>query len=341
MLKNHQKTLFSVIGSRPLYRLHFFFLLSIFLWQCSDPTRDNPLDPLSPHYNHYSAIEGVVWSFYPPYRSIADVVVSVDSDRLQTLSDENGRFFFQRLGKSNHTLVASREGYAPDTLFVDASQAEVHKIEFHLDALPTFFDIRATSRHISRWWPTTDLYILDIRAVVRDEDGPTDIQTVYLKWPGNAQMDTLQLSDLNGQYRLALGNKKLPLPPADIVGLPLRLVATDRPGHENISDVFFLHRIVQEIPVALSPRGLETTGGSPMLKWSATPPAFSYTFWVQLFRDDSGVVTEVWEKKDIPAGQDSIAVTTPLPGGVYFWTVAVVDGFGNSGRSKEAAFQVQ
>jgi hypothetical protein len=33
-------------------------------------------------------------------------------------------------------------------------------------------------------------------------------------------------------------------------------------------------------------------------------------------------------------------VAEPLPTGQYYWTVSVLDAFGNQSRSKEAAFRI-
>jgi len=317
------------------------FLVLFAIASCSPPERDNALDPLSPGYNPLSSLTGVVWSFYQPYSGIADAAVTITPSMLQTFSGADGRFNLENLGKAAYTVVASKNGYAPDTAFVDLNAVARENVVFHLDALPTFSNTRVTSRHISRWWPSTDLYVIDVESTIHDADGPTDIERVLLYWPGASQVDTLQPVEASDHYHILLNDKVLPLPPSDIVGLPLRLAALDKPQNRAESENFYLHRIIDEIPVALSPRGLDIVGSAPVLKWQTTPPLFSFTFFIQLFRDDSGVITPVWEKKDIPAGQDSLAVDVTLSSGIYFWSVAVVDKFGNSGRSKESAFQVE
>ena len=324
------------LGGKPLLVLILLALLS-----CSPPERDNALDPLSPRYNPLSSLVGVVWSYYQPYNGIAAAAVTISPSNLQTFSDADGHFNLDNLSKAAYTVVASKNGYAPDTALIDLNTVARENVVFHLDALPTFSNTHVTSQHISRWWPTTDLYTIEIESTVQDADGPTDIERVLLFWPNASQVDTLQQVESSHHYHLMLNDKTLPIPPSDIVGLPLRLTAHDKPLNSAESDDIYLHRIVDEIPVALSPRGLDVVNSAPVLKWQATPPVFSFTFFIQLFRDDSGVISSVREKNDIPADQDSLAIDVSLNSGIYFWTVAIVDIFGNSGRSKESAFQVE
>jgi len=62
---------------------------------------------------------------------------------------------------------------------------------------------------------------------------------------------------------------------------------------------------------------------------------------VDVVREETNIQVSVESHENIPSLQTSIRVANPLTPGDYFWTVSVVDAFGNRSRSKEAGFRIQ
>lgn len=313
----------------------------LFFFGCFSPERDNPFDPGSPRYKAIATVSGKVWSYYPPFHPISDATVSVYPGTLQTTSDENGGFSFTSVPEGRVVVVATKAGFAPDSLPARVQVWEATRLEFHLDALPRFQDVHVTSSHISRWWPIDDLYLLNLSLRVLDGDGQNDLETVLVSIPSLAFLDTVQQTMNLEQYALSVDHRLFGLENLqDLLGVPIEFIARDRAGNRSESKEYFLARVIEELAVTESPRGLASVSGQPVLKWQVPSLSFQHTLRVEVHRDDAGIVSRAWFKDQIPATADSIQVEQILPSGTYFWTVSIVDSFGNSSRSKEAAFRV-
>ena len=102
-----------------------------------------------------------------------------------------------------------------------------------------------------------------------------------------------------------------------------------------------LVRVVEDTPTTVAPRqGVLLDNGLPLLTWDPFPPQFLFTYRIDIFRDEAGVAVRVFQISDIAMDVTSRQLPIPLPTGAYFWTVTVIDEFGNQSRSKEAGFLI-
>jgi len=317
-------------------------LVLIYLVACGSPERDNPYDPASPHYRGTVLLKGTVLRFYPPFAPISGATVTLLPDSLSTRTGADGHFVFRAVKPGTYHIAAFRAGFSSDTLQWEVRLWQPGTPVLHLDALPQFEQVSVRTRHISRWWPPDDLYFLEIQIQLNDADGPGDVEGAFFSFPDIALYDTLAPGENTGEYSKRIEQKHLPGGRLqELIGSPLFLYARDRAGFVSRSGPHYLTRIIEELATPDSPKGLQTAPPRPTLRWIRSKGQYTFTYTADIYRDDGGVVTQVWRLAGIPATDDSVQVSQALPTGVYFWTVSVVDRFGNVGRSKEAAFRIE
>jgi hypothetical protein len=304
-----------------------------------DAPHDNPLDPESASYRNAVDVTGTVTTFYAPYRPISSVLVLALSSGSASLTDQNGRFKVSALPTGEYDLSASKTGYAADTVRITVRTGTVDEVSFHLDALPTFSNLSATTSHIAQWWPG-EIYQADFAAVVVDDDGTSDIDSVFVVVDSIRR--SMSYSPIDRRFHASLKSDELPSSNLHwLDAKPILILARDRPGNAASSPELLIVRIIEETPVAVSPSGLDTASASPTLGWIATYQPYPFTYEVEVVRVDAGYQTSVWKQTNIVNTSTSISVTTSLSTGTYYWTLAIVDEYGNRSRSKEASFIVQ
>ncbi len=304
----------------------------------SDAPHDNPLD--NPSGDGQFSLNGTVFSYYPPYKPLSNAFVFLLPARQAVFSDANGKFSFKGVTGGSYTLICSAAGYATDTVQVDVNQSVQH--DFYLDALPYFETIYLRTHHVSRWFPVEDTYYLEVQATVNDPDGIGDLRKVWFTIPEFAFSDTLQAGIVAGQFEKSVPENQLPVGKiARLIGKEIILFVQDDPGSTTQSIPHFLTRIVQPTPVLIAPIGLSTVNpDSLVFQWQPVVLDYPFTFKVQLFQINLGVLTTVDEIGNIPGDQTSYWYRNVLPSGEYFWRVFVVDEYGNTSSSKEGAFRV-
>jgi len=320
-----------------LFRLEIGILVIAFAGCVPDAPRDNPLDPDSPLYHNVADVTGTVTTFYPPYRPIVNVLVLALSSGSASLTDQNGTFTIHALAVGEHALVASKTGYASDTVHVIVKAGIMNQVNFHLDALPTFSNLSATTSHIAQWWPGP-IYQADFAVMVNDNDGATDIDSVLVVIEDSIRR-LMSYSLIDRRFHSTIKSEELPSGALQwLIGRPIVIVAHDRPGNTSSSPAMFITRIIDETPVAASPSGLDTASARPTLIWNAVYLPYLFSFEVEVVRVDAGYQTSVWKRTNLVNTSTSINVTSSLSNGTYYWTVAIVDEYGNRSRSKEASF---
>jgi hypothetical protein len=103
---------------------------------------------------------------------------------------------------------------------------------------------------------------------------------------------------------------------------------------------FSVTRIIQDAPIPISPTALDTAAASPQLVWAQPTLQFPYSYKLELFRLDQGLPSLLWSVSNVSASFSSFQYPNSLPSGLFFWTISVVDEFGNLSRSKEGSFLV-
>lgn len=179
-------------------------------------------------------------------------------------------------------------------------------------------------------------------ADVTDPDGLADVEQVWLEIQDMNFSGALQPSGEPGRFVNVFPEPVLPsnsLPA--LMGRPLRLRLVDRAGIENVTPPYFLVRVIDATPVATTPTGgVVLTDPRPAFQWQTVRLPYPFRFRIEIFRDEGFSIRErVFD--DLPADSTSLRIETPLPSGQYFWTVSIVDEFGNRSRSNQEGFFIQ
>ncbi len=319
--------------------------------------RTHPFDPRSNDFENEGALTGVVSAFYAPYAPLAGVEVrvqaidslaqgqaAVSADFLSTtITDAEGAFLL-RLPAASYRVSFRKDKYAvfTDTLLIQTGGIE--QVNIALNGLPYADELHLTTTHISQWWPPPfEFFILDIAAEVDDLDGVTDVSRVWLEIPALGFADTLVEATAPGIYSKMLDEVDLPAGGLrSLEGKAFTLHVRDQAGTETVTAPQFLVRVIEPTPNPLLPSGLSSlTNPTPRLTWEAAELPYDFTYRVDVVRVQANIQTTEQTMLSIPPDSLSIVVPEPLTVGEYFWTVSVVDEFGNRSRSREAGFRIE
>ena len=306
----------------------------------SDAEHLNPLDPLSAEFENVGAIDGTVAD--RGFRPLEGVVVSLSPGGATATTNAAGQFIFDAVEPGSYTLAASREDLEPEAANVVVTLATSTTTSLTLNHLPSVSSGTMVTSHISRWWPANDLYRLDIAVDVADADGIVDIGGVSLSLPHLSFAVDLQPSAPAGTFSITLSEEEIPGSTVhELSGHPFYFSVTDQFGSSVTDGPWFISRIIDYEPETSSPSGSqEVPGGTPLLTWVVADVPFSHTYLVEVYRVDAGVETRVLLTDGIDGSSNSVQLSEALATGQYYWTVSVVDGFGNRSRSREAGFIV-
>ncbi len=265
---------------------------------CADAPRDNPLDPLSPSYKGEAAVTGSVTLKNLGTPVTLAQVRAVEEGVLVT-SDSAGRFAFRRLSPGTQTIVCTKDNFSPDTQRVVLTTGASASVTFLLNGAPVVLSQKILSRKIDQYFPSPQ-YFVDVSTAVTDPNGITDLDSVWfavdsLKIP----MDYLPSTKL---FQTTVFKYDLPTNTIQwLVGKPLHIISRDRSKAVNISDAFFVTRVIENGATPSSPSSAnnDTTNGTPILKWSPPSVTFNYTYSLSVLRVDAGTEAVVWVRTEI------------------------------------------
>jgi hypothetical protein len=307
----------------------------------SDVPHDNPLDPQSPKYSSDASIKGRVVLKNYPLTGISGVVVRTESNDYATVTDSLGYFSFNKVPQGNYTLIFSRVRFVADTIRIAVEAGKTSEVAATMNALPTISKMSVLTRRIARYFPST-LYYAAFSATVSDTNGIGDLDSVWLV------IDTLQFpmtySVTAKEFQYTLYTNEIPSNNLQtLIGKPLTIKARDFGSAYGTSSPFYISRIIEEEPKPTYPTSLTTTDTTtltPECMWNELKASFTFTYTITMMRvDDGGNKTVIWTQTNIPSYLLSYQHSFALPSqGLYAWTIAVVDEFGNYSTSKEATF---
>lgn len=307
--------------------------------------RNNPLDPGSELFENEGGVVGhVMTRAGAPLASVEVQLIPLGGGTtFVTHTDVQGRFEIRGAPAGvAYQLQVLKPGYAAsgqDSVMVAAGRSAVLP-ELRLNALPLFTAIGLRTIHISQWWPG-DVFFLDVNAVVDDPDGLVDIDSVWLEIPALDFAVPLEAAT-GGAFEARLNAQALPTASLSaLLGPTLHLKVADVAGGVTETPPQRLVRVIDDVPVALSPSGdalLDTD--QPALVWEPANLPFAFTYRVEVFRDEVNRPVLVQTLEGLSEDLTTTTLPAPLPTGQYFWTVSVLDSFGNLSRSREAAFRV-
>ncbi len=325
-----------------------FFLglgcLSLVFGACApDAPHSNPNDPGSPNYNPDGVLTGQVLTLGAPYFGIPNALVFIEQDSMAELTAADGTFDFRNAPTGNVTLVISKQSYLSDTLYLSLQSSKSFDTLVHLDALPQISSPQVVTSKIDQWWPLGAVYSALVTANVSDPDGISDINpdSVYVWVDTLSYPMSYSVADKNWQAVI----QGTSLPNQDIqwlVGKELQIVAFDRENGMGTSQPFYLTRIIEAEANPSFPAldSTLTTTAYPTFTWLSPGVPYDYTYLLQVYSNTSGVPTQVGNPISLNSSIYSYDFADSLINGTYFWTIAVVDDFGNSSRSKPSSFTI-
>jgi hypothetical protein len=331
---------------RMLFRVPFaaFALAPFAMLSCTSPAEhSNPLDPESPAYATHGTLSGFVTTFYQPYQSVAGAHVELQPPGLIVPSNDEGFYYFGELAPGAYAMTATAGGYAARTMNVEVLARQSRAITFRLDALPEVVGTSTLSMRVSTRESETPRLFWEVNAEIADGDGPNDIKRVRVEIPVLAFGDTLARASISGNWhRIFTAEELAGINLHNLVGKPVQIVAEDLPGERAVSREFYLARIITEEAQPITPANGEIIlARSPLLRWLLPAIPFEHTLRVEVFRLDAGFPILILTVPNLQAGSTSLPYPGSLTTGSYFWTVRIVDSYGNSSRSEEALFQVR
>ena len=315
---------------------------------------DNPFDPISDDFTASGSVSGVISNrALEPLGEAGVRLVSLNEDAafsVRSVTDIDGAYSFKAVPEGLYTLTVEKAGYAPvnDSTLISASEPVA--INLTLNGLPALDEAFVRTAHISRVWPPpTDFTLLEASVRANDSDGLPDLDRVWLEIPAIDFVDTLRVTEIPGIYKDDLSQTDLGIASMhDLVGKPMVFHAQDRPGATMTSESLTITRVISQTPVVNAPQaGAVLTDPQPMLTWVCQPIPFSFWYRLDIVRLDDVVRNTVFSQDSLSPvdvcdanREGRFQVDAPLAIGSYFWTVSIVDEFGNRSRSREAGFVI-
>jgi len=193
-----------------------------------------------------------------------------------------------------------------------------------------------TSYHSSQWFPTEGFYTLELEVSGYLSDLADSVVFVYDDTTG------FQLNRESEIWRASIESSVFPNNSlSDLIGVPYTAVLYQDHDTLSITDASYLFRIVETVPETGEPSGNDSVDQPIEFSWAPVYEVFSFTYRISIINiSTSGFVTEVENISGIPKDSLAYTLSDTLPAGSYYWTVAIADTFGNTSRSREAAFMV-
>ena len=322
-----------------LVSLSYIVAAALVIGGCvEDAPHDNPLDPQSPHYTGTGSFSGKVALLNLPESGVAAVRISTIPSTVTIVTDSSGNFQFSEIPAGTYDIVASKNLFIPDTLHVSIGTGGRQTVVFAFNGYPEVVSVRILTRKIDQWYPNP-AYFAEITADITDPNGIADLDSAWFSVDSILFPLTYSVTDKN--FQLTITSYQLPSNNLEwLVGKPLTVIARDRENSSSISAPFYVTRTIEQEASPNSPAFQDTTSSSPLLLWTPPDVRFVYTYSLSIVRVDNGSEFVVWSQDNIGNHLLTYQYPSILARGNYFWTIAVVDEYGNYARSKESSFVV-
>jgi hypothetical protein len=103
----------------------------------------------------------------------------------------------------------------------------------------------------------------------------------------------------------------------------------------------YMFRVIYDTPLLLEPTGRDTVGVNPQLTWQLYDAPFTFNYLTTVWRDEAEFEVQIWTSDSLSADTSRLIVDIPLPTGNYYWTLFVIDAYGNYSRSVEGEFHAR
>jgi len=321
--------------SKKVYIIFLFFLSGCF----SDAPRDNPLDSQSG-----SSIIGQVISSVGG-SGIAGAQLTIQPLGLGAVSDEDGFFAILNVPDGSYTITCSSAGFAEAQQPIETASGISITIE--LNALPVLSAASLKTRHISRFFPAEDEFYIDVELEGIDPEQPDSSLTAWYEIPSFSFVDTLRSTALSkDRFSSRLDAADIGIRSIrSLIGKPFNFFLRDPDGNVTNSEDKFIQRIIDLTPVPIQPIADDIVGVPFMLEWELVTQLVDFTYKVEIYEIQIDTTLLLVELDGFRPGTTGYTYSQPndpeLPEEKpLFWVLYVIDEFGNSSRSKPAAFSI-
>ena len=300
-----------------------------------DAPRDNPLES-----GNGLTIRGKIHTYYAPHLPLEMVPVYLKNLHLFTFSDASGMFEFTHLKPDSYLVITGGANFSRDSVKLYLKKNTI--LNFYLDRLPQFQEIKITSHHQAHWFPVEDSYFLQIFVKLTDADGIGDLNLVYFEIPEMSIADTLLPGQNPGEFYFSRNANDFAINHLEeLIGKEFLITAQDDAGFSSTTQPVYLARIINESVQLISPIGFQTiTSDTIHFQWQAAYLSFPFHYRLEIFQINNGVLSTVKMIDQLPANLPVLDFIHQLPSGDYLWRIYIVDEFGNTSSSKEGAFKI-
>lgn len=102
----------------------------------------------------------------------------------------------------------------------------------------------------------------------------------------------------------------------------------------------YVWRVIETVPTIVAPYADDTVSVQPILEWDPYSAGFPFVFMAEIVRSEANIDSTIWTLSDVPSSALSAQPSITLRNGTHYWTITVVDSFGNTARSKKGWFYV-
>ncbi|KPJ73482.1 hypothetical protein AMJ52_03635 [candidate division TA06 bacterium DG_78] len=316
--------------------LILYCTIILFSLNCSlDAPRDNPLDP---------NLGGNIWGRVLSRNSygIAEVEVSIPDVDVITYTDTSGDFGLYVLPEDSMYIFFTHDSYSPESAIIVPKTSEIDTIIVELNGLPYFINCDVTTHYYDRNLPAGPLYFCELSTIAGDIDGDIDIDSVLVEIPALSYSQRLNYDPDIQMFMHKLYADELPgMTLEALVGKQIFFKIIDKDNTAVRSSPYYISRIIYQSPDVIFPSGgLDVLIADTTFIWHKYDYGFYVHYHGEIVRIIGGGPAGVASEFDVFAQNDttynvSVSILDP---GEYYWTLEVIDSFGNSARSKEERF---
>ncbi|MBN2572739.1 MAG: hypothetical protein JXA68_11465 [Ignavibacteriales bacterium] len=314
----------------------FFFIIIFLIFSCDAP-RDNLFDPNNSDNKIYN-IQGRVLTTKLPVSPLTNTSIYFQNGNLHTYSDNNGNFKIEGVSLSNSWIYFNKEGYFPDSLYIEWNNEKSKYLQVNLNSIQTILDLSFYSITINKY-PDQQNYKFGIKLKINDDEG--DVDSIFLS---NNKLKFSRFLNFNSslnQYEATFNFNEIGITfVGDLIGKDFLIEAKDLFLRRFVIGQTSIKRIIYQVIELREPINNQIVDSLQLFKWTRFQPGFQFHYKLEIYTNE--VNPELIHTVDnISTNEIQYQSNKSLEDGEYFWVLWCVDEFGNLSQSKPATFKVQ